>query len=445
MQVSVETTQGLERRMTVALPSDDIDSAVAERLKNLSKTARINGFRPGKVPFKVVKKRYEPQVRSEVLGSLINRSYYDAIQQEKLRPAGQPDIVPAEEDDAAENDDAGFRFVATFEVYPDFEPVFNDSIKVSRPVVDIAESDIDEMLENLRKQRTDYVLVERAAKDGDQIVIDFLGRLDGEEFDGGKAEKAPLVLGSNSMIPGFESQLLGASAGDEKTIQVTFPEDYQAEHLAGKETSFDITVHEVKESHLPELDEELVKSFGIADGTVASLRADIQKNMERELKQRVDGQIKSQIMDGLIDLNPVDVPTALVSEEIKRQREQLMQQMPAESDSSFLSDEIFSEQAERRVRLGLVIGEIVQKREIKADAAAVRAQVETMASSYEDPQQVIDYYYGNPELLKNVEGLVLEEAVTDAVLGAATVTDEATSFQDIMNPQTDESAPSENS
>jgi len=312
-------------------------------------------------------------------------------------------------------------------------------------VVDIAESDIDEMLENLRKQRTDYVLVERAAEDGDQVVIDFLGRLDGEEFDGGKAEKAPLVLGSNSMIPGFESQLLGVSAGDEKTIQVTFPEDYQAEHLAGKETSFDITVHEVKESHLPELDEELVKSFGIADGTVASLRADIQKNMERELKQRVDGQIKSQIMDGLIDLNPVDVPTALVSEEIKRQREQLMQQMPAESDSSFLSDEIFSEQAERRVRLGLVIGEIVQKREIKADAAAVRAQVETMASSYEDPQQVIDYYYGNPELLKNVEGLVLEEAVTDAVLGAATVTDEATSFQDIMNPQTDESAPSENS
>jgi len=247
------------------------------------------------------------------------------------------------------------------------------------------------------------------------------------------------------MIPGFESQLEGVSAGDTKTIKVTFPEDYQADHLAGKETEFDITVHEVKESFLPELDEELVKSFGIEDGTVEGLRADIQKNMERELKQRVDGQIKSQIMDGLIDLNPVDVPAALVSEEIKRQREQLMQQMPADSDSSFLSDEIFSEQAERRVRLGLVIGEIVQKQDLKADAAAVRAQVESMAATYQDPQQVIDYYYGNPELLKNVEGLVLEEAVTSAVLDAATVTDEATSFQDIMNPQTDESAPSENS
>jgi len=395
-------------------------------------------------PFKVVKKRYEPQVRSEVLGSLINRSFYDAIQQENLRPAGQPDIVPAE-DDAADNDEAGFRFIATFEVYPEFEPVFNDSIKVSRPVVDITDGDIDEMMDNLRKQRTDYVAVERASKDGDQVVIDFLGRVDGEEFEGGKAEKAPLVLGSNAMIPGFESQLEGVSAGDTKTIKVTFPEDYQADHLAGKETEFDITVHEVKESFLPELDEELVKSFGIEDGTVEGLRADIQKNMERELKQRVDGQIKSQIMDGLIDLNPVDVPAALVSEEIKRQREQLMQQMPADSDSSFLSDEIFSEQAERRVRLGLVIGEIVQKQDLKADAAAVRAQVESMAATYQDPQQVIDYYYGNPELLKNVEGLVLEEAVTSAVLDAATVTDEATSFQDIMNPQTDESAPSENS
>ena len=252
----------------------------------------------------------------------------------------------------------------------------------SRPVVEINTGDIDEMLENLRKQRTEYQTVERASKDGDQVVIDFLGRLDGEEFEGGKAEKAPLVLGSNSMIPGFESQLEGVSAGDEKTIKVTFPDEYQAEHLAGKEAEFDITVHEVKESHLPELDEELVKSFGIEDGTVESLRADIQKNMERELKQRVDGQIKTQIMDGLVDLNPVDVPAALVSEEIKRQREQLMQQMPADSDSSFLSDEIFSEQAERRVRLGLVIGEIVQKKDIKADAAAVRAQVETMASSY---------------------------------------------------------------
>ena len=444
MQVSVETTQGLERRMTVALPSEDIDSAVLERLQSLSKTTRMNGFRPGKVPFKVVKKRYEPQVRSEVLGSMINRSYFDAVQQEKLRPAGQPDIVPG---DTPEGDaDIGFSFVATFEVYPEFEPTFNDSIKVSRPVVSIEESDIEEMLENLRKQRTEYVAVDRASQDGDQIIIDFLGRVDGEEFDGGKAEKAPLVLGSNAMIPGFESQLIGLSAGDEKTIQITFPEDYQAEHLAGKDTEFDITVHEVKESSLPEFDEELIKSFGIEDGTIESLRADIQKNMERELKQRVDGQVKNQVMDGLVELNPIDVPSSLVAEEIKRQREQLMQQMPAESDSSMLADELFTEQATRRVQLGLVVGEIIQQKEIKADAAAVRSQVEQLASSYQDPQQVIDYYYGNEEMLKNIEGLVLEEAVTAAVLDAATVTDEPTTFKDIMNPPEPEApAESENS
>ncbi|MGQ7843698.1 trigger factor [Granulosicoccus sp. 3-233] len=444
MQVSVETTQGLERRMTVALPSEDIDSAVLERLQSLSKTTRMNGFRPGKVPFKVVKKRYEPQVRGEVLGSMINRSYFDAVQQENLRPAGQPDIVPApaSEDD----DDAGFRFVATFEVYPEFEPVFDDSITVTRPLVTIEESDVDEMLENLRKQRTEYVAVERESANDDQIVIDFVGRMDGEEFDGGKAEKAPLVLGSNAMIPGFESQLLGLKAGDEKTITVTFPEEYQAEHLAGKETEFDIKVHEVKESKLPEFDEEMIKSFGIEDGTLESLRADIRKNMERELKQRVESQVKTQVMDGLVKLNPIDVPGALVAEEIKRQREQLMQQMPADSDSSMLADELFSEQATRRVQLGLVVGEIIQQKEIKADAAAVRKQIEELASSYQDPQQVIDYYYGNQEMLKNIEGLVLEEAVTSAVLEAATVVDEPTTFKDIMNPSEPEApADSENS
>ena len=431
MQVSVETTQGLQRKMTIALPAEDIDSAVTERLQSLGKTTRMNGFRPGKVPFNVLKKRFEPQVRSEVLGTLINKSFYDAVQQEKLRPAGQPEIAPEDEKDEGKD---GFSYIATFEVYPEFDPVFNDSIKVNRPQVEIQDSDIDEMIESLVKQRADYKVVDRASATDDQIVIDFTGRIDGEEFEGGKAEKAPLVLGSGAMIEGFETQLEGLSAGDSKTIQVTFPEDYQAEHLAGKAAEFDINVLEVKESFLPELNEELVKSFGVEDGTIESLKADISKNMERELKQRVDNEIKTQIMDGLVELNPIDIPAALVKEEIDRQREQMMQQMPGDTDSSFLSDELFSEQAERRVRLGLVVGEIVQKAEIKADAAAVREQVETMASSYQDPQQVIDYYYSNPEMLRNVEGLVLEEAVTAKVLEAASVTEEVRSFQDMMNP-----------
>ena len=434
MQVSVETTEGLERRLTVALPSDDIESAVDERLRNLGRTARLNGFRPGKVPFKVVKKRYEPQVRSEVLGSMINRSFHDAVQQEKLRPAGQPRIEPVEAGGGADEEPSGFRFTATFEVYPEFEPVFDDSIKVTRPVVDIGEGDVDEMLDNLRTQRKGFEPVERAAADGDQVVVDFAGRVDGEAFEGGSAEKAPLVLGSGAMIPGFEEQLAGVSAGDERTVTVTFPNEYQAEHLAGREAEFDVVVHEVREARLPELDEELVRSFGIEDGSVESLRSDIRGNMERELKQRVDARVKGQVMDGLVALNPVSVPAALVDEEIGRQREQLMKQMPEGTDASFLGDDLFREQSERRVRLGLVVGEIIQRHELRADAAAVREQVERLASAYQDPQQVVDHYYANPELLRNVEGLVLEEAVTNAVLAAATVADEPTSFKDIMNP-----------
>jgi len=301
MQVSVETIEGLGRKMTVALPATDIDSKVQERLQSISKTARLNGFRPGKVPFKVVKKRFEPQVRGEVLGALINESFYSAVQQESLRPAGQPNIEPLE---GAEEEAEGFSYTATFEVYPEFDPKFDESLKITRPVVEIAESDVDEMLDKLRSQRTDYALTDRAAADGDQIVIDFTGRMDGEEFDGGKAEKAPLVLGSNQMIPGFEEQLIGLSAGDEKTIQVTFPEQYQAEHLAGKACEFDIVVHEVKESVIPEMNEELVKSFGIEDGNVETLRADIRKNMGRELKSRLDSEVKNQVMEGLLTLNP---------------------------------------------------------------------------------------------------------------------------------------------
>ena len=437
MQVSVESTGTLARRMTVALPTDDIESAVSERLQSISKTARLNGFRPGKVPFKVVKKRFEPQVRSEVLGSLINSSLQDALRQEDIRLAGQPAIEAIEEpgkDGVEESDTDGFRYTATFEVYPEFEPTYNESISVTRPVVEIAEADVDEMVESLRKQRMDYALVERAAADGDQVVMDFTGFIDDEAFDGGAAEKAPLVIGSNSFIPGFEEQLIGVSAGDSKSIEVNFPEQYQAEHLAGKAARFDCVIHEVREPVLPELDDELVRSFGIEDGTVESLRADIRKNMDRELGQRVESQIKSQVMDGLVDCNQIEVPEALVAEETKRQKEQMLSQMPEGTDGSFLADELFRDQAVKRVRLGLVVGEIIRREELKADATAVREQIEKLASSYQDPQEVIDHYYGDQDLLRNIEGLVLEQSVTERVLAASTVVDEQRTFKEIMNP-----------
>ena len=437
MQVTVENTGTLGRRMTVDLPSDELESAVDERLKSLSRTVRINGFRPGKVPFKVVRKRFEPQVRAEVMGSLINKSMQQALRDKEIKLAGTPEVTSVDERaSTGEGEEAGsaFRYIATFEVYPEFEPAYDGSIVVTRPVVEIGEADVDEMVESLRTQRTDHVVVERPAADGDQVVIDFEGSIDGEPFDGGRAEKAPLVLGSGSMIPGFEDQLLGVSAGDEKTITVDFPADYQAEALAGRTASFDVTVREVREAKLPELDAELVKSFGIEDGEVESLRADIRKNMQRELDQRVDREVRTQVMDGLVAANPIEVPEALVVEEIARQKEQLLQQMPPGTDGSFLSDELFREQSEKRVRLGLVLGEIIRRGEIRAEAPAVREEIERIASSYQDPQEVIDHYYADRDLLRNVEGLVLERTVTDRVLEAASVTDEPRSFKEIMNP-----------
>ena len=432
MQVSIETTQGLERKMTIEVPAEEISSAVSERLQSIKKTARLKGFRPGKVPMKVVQKRFGPQVRLEVLGDVINSSFRDAVVQEQLRPAGSPQFEPLS-DPEEKQPDLPFTYTATFEVYPEFEPKFNDSIKIESKQADVEESDIDEMLDNLLKQRTEYQSVERQAGDDDQVVIDFTGSVDGEEFDGGKAEKAPLVLGSGAMIPGFEDQLLGVNGGEEKTIEVKFPDDYHASELAGKTADFRIKVHEVKEPVTPELDEEMVKSFGIEDGNVDTLRADIRKNMERELQQRKEADVKQQVMDGLLALNEIDVPNALLQDEIGRMREQMMQQMP-EGSETHLSDELFSDEADKRVRLGLVVGEIVRAKEIRAEPAAVREEVETIASTYQEPQHVIDYYYGNPEMLKNVEGLVLEKAVTDSILEVASVNEIRSTFKEIMNP-----------
>ena len=417
--------------MTVEVPAADIDSAVVERLQSLSKTARMNGFRPGKVPFKVVKKRFEPQVRGEVLGDIISSSFQDAVSQEKLRLAGQPRIEPLPE---AQDDSEQFSYTAVFEVYPEFDPQYGEAISVEKPQIEIAEADVDEVLESLRKQRTEYVDADRPSVNEDQLEMDFTGRIDGEAFEGGTAEKVPLVLGSGSMIPGFEDQLVGVVAGEDKTISVSFPDNYGAEHLAGKEAEFEVHIHTVKEPRLPELNEELVKSFGVEDGEIDSLRKDIRQNMQRELNQRIDASIKQQVMNGLLDLNSVPVPVALRDQEIGRLREQLAQQMPKDSGEINLPDEMFSEEAEKRVRLGLVVGEIIRSENLKAEPDAVRAKVESLAASYQEPQQLIDYYYSNQELLQNIESVVLEESVTETVLAKASVIDKAQTFKEFMNP-----------
>ncbi len=428
MQVSVEATEGLERKLKVQVPAERIDSAVNERLQSLSKTVRLQGFRPGKVPLRVVRTRFGAQVRQEVLGEVIQSSFQEAVVQEQLRPAGMPQIEPVDMDAGKE-----LSYTAVFEVYPDFELAAVDGMQIERPVAEVAESDIDEMIDNLRKQRSEWETVERAAEDGDQLTIDFVGSIDGEEFPGGKADNMPLVLGSGSMIPGFEEQLVGASAGDERSVKVSFPEDYRAEHLAGKEAEFSVKVHAVKVPQLPEVDDEFAKSFGVDEGGVDALRADIRNNMQRELKQAVETRVKQQVMEGLVALNPIDLPKALVEEEIARLRQNVAGQMPEGASTEHLSDELFSADAERRVRLGLVVAEVIKSAELKADADKVREYVENLAASYQEPQQVVDYYYGNRELLQNVEGLVLEQAVTDWVVARAQVSEKPTAFKDVMN------------
>jgi len=433
MQVTEESANGLERKIKVQIPAEKIDSAVSERLQSLAKTARINGFRPGKVPIQVVRKRYGGQVRQEVLGDIINDSYREALTQESYRPAGTPSIEPVFAEDQSED----FEFRATFEVFPEIELVDLQGASVEKTVSSVEDADLNEMIETLRKQRVNWTEVERPAEDGDQVTIDFIGSIDGEEFQGGTANDAPLVLGSNQMIPGFEDQLTGSVKGDAKTIVVNFPDDYRATELAGKEAEFKITVHAVKMSELPEVNEEFAKEFGVEEGGVEALRADIQKNMERELGQALENLNKQAVMELLLDKNEFDIPTSMVNEEIGRLRQQIVEQMKGQGQAEppALGDELFQSDAERRVKLGLLIAEIIKKHEIKADPGKVRSTIESLASSYEDPQQVVDYYYNNAEYLQNIEGLVLEQTVTEWALDQADIVDVPKKFKEVMTPE----------
>ena len=431
MQVTEQSVNGLERTIKIQVPSADIDTAVQKKLQSLAKEVRLNGFRPGKVPLQVVRKRFGGQVRQEVLGDIINESYHNAMTQENYRPAGMPSIEPVANEETPEE----FAYTATFEVYPEIELASLNGSSVVKTDSSVEESDLDEMMETLRQQRKVWNDVDRPAATGDQVVMDFTGSIDGEEFPGGSAKDAPLELGSNSMIPGFEDQLVGVSKGDEKTISVNFPEDYRATDLAGKEAQFQITVHAVKMSELPEVNDEFAKEFGVEEGGVQGLRADIKDNMERELKQALENRDKQAVMDLLLEKNDFPVPGSLIKEEIGRLKKQLLDQMQApEGSQPELGDEMFESDAERRVKLGLLVAEIIKKNELKPDPDKVRSTIESMAASYEDPKQVVDYYYSNQEYMQNVEGLVLEKQVTDWAMEQASVESQAKTFKEVMNP-----------
>ena len=433
MQVSIETTSGLERRMTVGIPAQQVDSEVQKRLQDAAKTIRINGFRQGKVPVKVVKQRYGAGVRQEVIGEKINESFYKAVEQENIKPAGQPAIEPTE---MGEGKDV--EFVATFEVYPEVELKETSGFEVTKLVADVTDGDVDTMIETLRKQQGTYEVVERAAETDDQVVIDYVGTKDGEEFEGGKAEGQNLVLGSNSMIPGFEDGLIGAQAGEERVLNLTFPEDYQAEELKGAAVEFKVTVNTVNAMQLPEVNEEFYQKFGVEASDEAEFRSEVKKNMERELKNAAKNKVKTSVMDQLLEANEVELPSALVQGEIQTLRQQMTQQFGGVSPdmdlSSILPDDMFKEQAERRVALGLIVGEVIKSADIQVDGEKVREAVEELASTYQTPEEVVNYYYSNEQMLAGVESVVLEDQVVDHLLSQANVTEEQSSYEEVIKP-----------
>ncbi|RAU39774.1 trigger factor [Pseudomonas sp. RIT411] len=429
MQVSVENTSALERRMTIGVPAERIETEVNKRLQQTARRAKVPGFRPGKVPMSVIRQRYEASARQEALGDLIQETFYEAVVEQKLNPAGAPAVEPKVFEKGKD-----LEYVATFEVFPEFEVKGLDSIEIERQDASVEDADIDKMLDVLRKQGTRYEAVDRAAANDDQVTIDFVGTQDGEAFAGGSAEGTKLVLGSGRMIPGFEDGLVGAKAGDERVLDLTFPEDYQNLDLAGKAAQFKVTVKEVAAPELPELNEAFFKQFGVEETTVEGFRAEVRKNMERELRQALKTKVKNQVMDGLLAANQIDVPAALISNEVDRLRVQAVQQFGGNIQPEQLPAELFSEQAKRRVLLGLIIAEMVKQFELKPDDARVRELIEEMAAAYQEPEQVVKWYYQNEQQLNEVRSVVLEEQVVDTVLKQAKVTDKQVSYEDAVKP-----------
>ena len=434
MQVSLETTSGLERRMTVGVPAQRIEDEVTKRLQQGAQNVRINGFRPGKVPFKVIRQRYGEGIRREVLGEVMGQTFQEAIVQEKLRPAGQPSIEPTQMETGQD-----LEYVAVFEVFPEIETRELKSTTVERPVAEVTPADIDNIIEIFRKQQGSLETVERAAADGDTVVIDYLGKKDGEPFEGGSAEGSTLQLGSGRMIPGFEAGIEGMTAGEGKTLELSFPDDYNNEALKGAAVTFDITLNEVKEQVLAPMDETLFEKYGVSEGGEEKFREEIAANMARELKNAVAASVKKQVMDAVLETyDDIIVPAALIDQEIKAMRQQMFQQFggaPAQGLDldSLLPAEMFTDRAMPRVKLGLVLSTLVTELNIKPDADKVKEAINEMASTYEDPEEVVNYYYSNPEQLNAIENRVLEDQLVAHLETQLVVEDKPCTYQEAIS------------
>ncbi len=427
MNVTVESTGALERRMRVEVPIERIESEVDSRLKSVGRTAKIKGFRPGKVPAKVVRQHYGKQVRQEVMGEIMQKSYSDAVMQEKLRPAGGPKIETEDEDGKT------FAYVATFEVLPEVTLKDLDKIKVETPDVEIGDADIDDMLLSLRKQRATWDEVTRKSKDGDRVIVDFAGTIDGEAFQGGSGTEIPVVLGQGQMLPDFEKGLKGIKAGDQKTIKVKFPKDYHAEELAGKTAEFAINTHRVESEVLPELNDEFAEAFNVSEGGLEQFRKDVRENMEREAGQKVKGDIREQVLEGLLERNPLDIPQALVQEEMHAMQHDAMRRLGIEDHDKAPPQENFRVAAEKRVRLGLLLRQVITENKITIDEAALRAHVEEMCASYENADDMVNMYMSNPQIMQQIEPMVVEQKAVDWLLAHGKSKKKKVSFKGYMN------------
>ncbi|MCP4768502.1 MAG: trigger factor [Gammaproteobacteria bacterium] len=431
MQVSIETLEGLERRMTVQIPSERVSEAVEKKLKDLSKTVRIDGFRPGKVPMKVVQQKFGGHVRQEVIGDVIESSYQEALIQEKVRPAGMPSI-----DSVSSEEKQDMSYTVTFEVYPEVEALDLKSIEVARATVDISDKDFEAMLQKLREQRKTWKDTKAAAKTGYQVMVDFEGKIDGELFDGGAGKDMPVEIGTGQMLAEFETGLEGIKEGEQKTVEVNFPEDYHGADVAGKKAEFTLKATKISKPELPELDEEFAKGFGVEDGDLEKMRTDIRANMEKEKNDRLKSNLKNAVMEGLLEHNSIIAPSAMVSEEIGNLRVQAAQRMgqdPESVDQASFPDELFSQEASRRVQLGLLISEVIKKEKIELNQELVESTIEEMAIAYEQPDQVRAYYRQNQQARSGIEGMVLEDQVVAHILEQAKVTENEVSFDDLMN------------
>ena len=430
MENNQETSSALERRIDMTVALADIEKDVEARLKRISRTAKMAGFRPGKIPMKIVAQTYGGQARSDAIGALVEKAFSEKVREQELRIAGQPSIEPG---DATA--DGMLSFTAIFEVYPDVEPGSLAEQTLERPAFTVGDAEVDKTIDVLRKQRTTYEAADRAAAEGDRVVIDFAGRTDGELFEGGQADDFPFVIGAGSMLKDFEEAVKGLSAGETKKFEMTFPDDYHAEALAGQKVEFEITLKGVEAPVLPEIDTEFAKALGVADGDVTKLRDEVRQNLEREVKRRVQARVKEQVMDALLAVTPIEVPKALVENESglladNARRDMEMRGMNLKDIP--VQSSWFTEQAERRVKLGLIMAEIVKANELFAKPEQVKTVIEEMAQSYEDPSELVRWYYSQPERLSQVEAVVIEDNVVEWALGQAKTSDKPISFDELM-------------